>query len=167
MQDRVINPGQPVERCVARNGLKSEASLSNMSSRVEISRKLVLFNSASSLVALGLNVTVLDWLHRFLLKRIGTEEYSMPPVLYSIMMFAPLLTTMFTNGLVRYTTKVYTAGDTHRVTQIVSTMSLILLGVVLVVVFIGSLVAYRLDSVFEERTETALSPVSSSGGSAQ
>ena len=114
---------------------------------VEISRKLVFINSMSSLVALGLNMTVLVWLQRFLLHRIDTAEYSVLPVLFSVMMFVPLLTTTFTRGLARYATEAYAANDTDRVTQIASTMSLILFGVGLVVLSLGLAVAYRLDSI--------------------
>lgn len=71
-------------------------------SRVEISKKLVLINSASSLVTRMLSISVLIWLQQYLLKRITPEEYSLLPVLYSVMMFAPLVTTVLTAGLGRY-----------------------------------------------------------------
>ncbi len=117
------------------------------SSGVEVSRKLVLINSTSSLIALALNMTVLVWLQRFLLSRIDTAEYSVLPVLFSVMMFVPLLTTMFTRGLARYATEAYAADDMARVTQIASTMFLILLGVGIAVLGIGLSLAYHLDSV--------------------
>ncbi len=116
-------------------------------SGVEISRKLVLINSTSSLVALALNMTVLVWLQRFLLDRIDTAEYSILPVLFSVMMFVPLLTTMFTRGLARYATEAYAENDTERVTEIVSTMFLILFVVGLAVLTMGLTLAYNLDSV--------------------
>jgi len=114
---------------------------------VEVSRKLVLINSTSSLIALALNMTVLVWLQRFLLHRIDTAEYSVLPVLFSVMMFVPLLTTMFTRGLARYATEAYAANNLKRVTQIASTMSLILFGVGIVVLAIGLAAAYNIDHV--------------------
>lgn len=116
-------------------------------SSVEISKKLVLINSSSSLVALVLNATVLIWLQQFLLKRIDTEEYSVLPVVYSVMMFTPLLTTLFTRGLGRYSTEAYAAGDTGRVTQVASTMFAILLGVGSLFLATGLFLTYHLDSV--------------------
>ena len=116
-------------------------------SSVEISKKLVLINSSSSLVALVLNATVLIWLQQFLLKRIDTEEYSVLPVVYSVMMFTPLLTTLFTRGLGRYSTEAYAAGDTGRVTQVASTMFVILLAVGALFLAAGLFLTYHLSSV--------------------
>ena len=93
-----------------------------MSTQVEISKKLVLINSASSLVTRVLNISVLIWLQQYLLKRITPEEYSLLPVIYSVMMFAPLITTILTGGLGRYIVVAYAKHDDNRVTQIVSTM---------------------------------------------
>lgn len=107
----------------------------------------MLINSTSSLVALALNMTVLVWLQRFLLHRIDTAEYSVLPVLFSVMMFVPLLTTTFTRGLARYTTEAYAANDMERVTQIASTMFLILMFVGVVVLAMGLSVAYHVDRV--------------------
>ena len=63
---------------------------------------MVLINSASSLVTRMLSISVLIWLQQYLLKRITPEEYSLLPVLYSVMMFAPLITTILISGLGRY-----------------------------------------------------------------
>ena len=82
-----------------------------------------------------------------MLNRIETAEYSVLPVLFSVMMFVPLLTTTFTRGLARYATEAYAANDMKRVTQIASTMFLILFGVSLVVLTMGLALAYNLDRV--------------------
>jgi O-antigen/teichoic acid export membrane protein len=116
-------------------------------SRVEVSKKLALINSASSLIALFLNITVLIWLQQFLLKRIDADEYSILPVISSIMMFMPLLTNLFVLGIGRYSTEAYAAGDTDRVTQISSTMFVILLGVGSVILSVGVVLTYCLDSI--------------------
>ena len=59
-----------------------------MNETVPISKRLVLINSASSMIARMLNVTVLLWLHRHLLGRISAEEYSIYPVLMAVMVFS-------------------------------------------------------------------------------
>jgi len=75
--------------------------------RVELSKRLVLINSASSLLTRMLSISVLIWLQQYLLMRIKPEEYSLLPVLYSVMMFAPLITTILTGGLGRYIVEAY------------------------------------------------------------
>ena len=91
-------------------------------SRIEISKKLVLINSASSLATRMLSLSVLVWLQQYLLKRISPEEYSLLPLLYSVMAFAPLITTVLTGGLGRFITVAYARDDDEEVTRIVSTM---------------------------------------------
>src|SRR2546422_1018991 len=93
-----------------------------MQSQVAISKRLVLINSASSVVTKVLSATVLLWMHRYLLRRISPEEYSLLPVVMSIVAFMPLLTVTLTAGLGRYVVEAYARGDERRVTQIVSTM---------------------------------------------
>lgn len=118
-----------------------------MSARVEISKKLVLINSASSLVTRLLSISVLIWLQQYLLKRITPEEYSLLPVLYSVMMFAPLVTTILTGGLGRYIVEAYAKDDDERVTQIVSTMFPILCAAGLVFLGAGWTFAWHIGSV--------------------
>ena len=116
-------------------------------SKVEISKRLVLINSASSLVTRLLSISVLIWLQQYLLKRITPEEYSLLPVLYSVMMFAPLVTTILTGGLGRYIVEAYAKDDDERVTQIVSTMFPILCVVGLVFLICGWTFAWYIGSV--------------------
>ncbi|MBI5094601.1 MAG: oligosaccharide flippase family protein [Candidatus Hydrogenedentes bacterium] len=115
--------------------------------RIEISKRLVLVNSASSLVTRLLSISVLVWLQQYLLKRITPEEYSLLPVLYSVMMFAPLVTTILTGGLGRYIVEAYAKDDEERVTQIVSTMFPILCAVGLVFLACGWTFAWYIGSV--------------------
>lgn len=63
-----------------------------MTIKIEISKRLVLINSASSVVAKVLNVCVLIWLYQHLLRRISPEEYALYPPLMGVMAFAPTLT---------------------------------------------------------------------------
>lgn len=95
---------------------------------VEISKKLVLINSASSAVTLLLNLSVLVWLQQYLLKRISPEEYSLLPIVMALMAFAPLISTVLTGGIGQFITVAYAKGDNHQVTRICSTMLPILTG---------------------------------------
>lgn len=120
---------------------------SNLSSRAEISKRLVLINSASSLLTRLLSVSVLIWLQQYLLMRITPEEYSLLPVLNSVMMFAPLITTILTSGLGRYVVEAYAKDDDERVTQIVSTMFPILCAAGLIFLAGGWTFAWHIDKI--------------------
>jgi len=118
-----------------------------MTTKIEISKRLVLINSASSVVAKVLNVCVLVWLYQYLLRRISPEEYALYPVLMGVMAFAPLLTLILTSGLGRYIVDAYAKGDEQRVTQITSTMFPLLLAATVPVLVIGGLFAWYVDRI--------------------
>ncbi len=121
--------------------------------RVEISKRLVMINSASSLVTRMLSISVLVWLQQYLLKRIEPAEYALLPVLYSVMMFAPLVTTILTAGLGRYIVEAYARHDDERVTQITSTMFPILCGAGLFFLAAGWTLAWHIGSVLDIEPE--------------
>ncbi len=104
-----------------------------MSPRVEISKRLVLVNSASAIVARVINLSVVVWLNQYLLRRIGAEEYSLLPALMAVILLLPLFTSVLTSGIGRFVVAAYARGDDRGVTQIVSTMFplLLLAGVLL------------------------------------
>jgi len=95
--------------------------------QVEISKRVVLINSASNAAIHLINISVLLWLNRYLLRRISPEEYSIYPVVMSVVVFVPLFTTILTSGLSRYILEAYARNDEQRVKQIVSTMFPLLL----------------------------------------
>jgi len=116
-------------------------------SGIEINKKIVLINSASSAVSLLLNLSVLIWLQQYLLKRISPEEYSLIPLLGALMVFPPILTSIFTSALGRYTTIAYAKNNTKEVTRITSTMFPILLVVSIVLLTIGWLGAWNINKI--------------------
>ncbi len=98
-----------------------------MSSRIQLSKKLLLVNSASAVLRRILYASVLIWLNQYLLRRIGDAEYSLYPLVVGVMYFVPLLSLFLTAGLGRFVTEAYALGDDERVTRIVSTMAVPLL----------------------------------------
>ena len=116
-------------------------------SRIEISKRIVLINTASSSVTLILNFSVLLWLQQYLLKRLSPEEYSLLPVLMSIIAFAPLATMFLTQGLGRYITVAYAKGDDAEVSRIYSTMFPILCAAGIAILGIGCLGAWHIDTL--------------------
>ncbi len=93
-----------------------------MSSKVEVSRRLILINSSSSAATKLLSATVLVWMHRHLLDRISDEEYALYPLVVAVVVFLPLLNTVLTSGVARYVTAAYARDDEPEVTRITSTI---------------------------------------------
>jgi O-antigen/teichoic acid export membrane protein len=93
-----------------------------MESKVEISKKLLLVNTASSLFTKLLNILVLLWLYQHLLEKLTTEEYSLLPVIGALMAFVPMVIMLLSSAQGRYIVEAYAKGDEDRITQIVSTM---------------------------------------------
>jgi O-antigen/teichoic acid export membrane protein len=118
-----------------------------MSPRFEISKKLLLINSASSIVAKVVNVSVLVWLYRHLLLRIGPDEYSLLPVLTGVIVLLPMLTSVLTAGLGRYVLSAYAKGDERGVTQITSTMFVPLMGMGIVLMAGGLLFSWQVHNI--------------------
>jgi O-antigen/teichoic acid export membrane protein len=118
-----------------------------MSSQVEISKRLVLINAASSAALRALSISVLVWLQQYLLKRIGPEEYALYPVLAAALAFFPLLTGVLTYGLGRYSVVAYAKNDERGVTQIVSTMFPLTLAGGVAVLVAGWVFAYYVDHI--------------------
>jgi len=127
-----------------------------MNAKVEISKRLVFINSASSVVARVLNISVLVWLQQYLLRRISVEEYSLYPVLMAIMVFAPLLTIVLTSGLGRYVVEAYAKQDERRITQIVSTMFPLLLGAGAALLAVGWVFSWYVDRILTIAPEWAM-----------
>lgn len=120
---------------------------------VEISKRLVLVNSASSVAARLVNVTVLFWLHQHLLKRVPPQEYAIYPVVLAVMAFAPVFTTVFTGGISRYVVDAYARGDRDAVVGTVSSIFPVLVGCALVFLGGGLVFARYADTVLNVADE--------------
>jgi O-antigen/teichoic acid export membrane protein len=102
-------------------------------------------NAASSVVTRVLQLTVLVWVNQFLLRRIAPEEYSLYPLVLSLMVFAELFRTMFTSGLGRYIVEADSRDDAAGVTRVVSSMFPVLVLLGLCFALLGGLAAWKLD----------------------
>ncbi len=118
-----------------------------MASRVEISKRLVLINTASAALSRAINLTVVLWLNAYLLRRISPEELQLWPLLMSVIVLLPLFTSILTSGIGRFVLAAYATGDDRSVTQIVSTMFLPLLGAAALILTGGSILAWHVDKV--------------------
>jgi O-antigen/teichoic acid export membrane protein len=118
-----------------------------MSGRVEISKRLVLVNSTSTVLARVLNVSVVLWLQQHLLRRVSEEEYVLLPVLMAVILLLPLFTSVLTSGLGRFIVTAYARDDERGITQIVSTMFPLLVAAAVVLLAAGALFIRHVDRI--------------------
>jgi len=127
--------------------METSVDLKDPDPAVPISQKLVMINSASSVITHVLNVAVLVWLQQYLLHRVSDDEYALFPIVNAPLVFVPLLTMILTAGLGRYVVEAYARKDTRRVTEIVSTMAPLLAGASALILVCGGFLAWRIDDV--------------------
>lgn len=93
--------------------------------RLKISKRLLAINSGSNLLTWVLKTLLLIWLQRYLLRRVNLAEYSLYPVIMSVMAFVELLQQFLSGGVARFIVEADVRGDRQRVTEIASTMFVI------------------------------------------
>ena len=84
--------------------------------------RLYVINVISSTLTRLLQLTVLVWVNQYLLRRIAPEEYSLFPVVMSLLVFAEIFRHIFTGGLARFLVEADARGDHEHVTRITSSM---------------------------------------------
>lgn len=118
-----------------------------MTAKVEISKKILIINSASSALRRIIGITVLVWLHQYLLEQLSSEELKIYGLVVPTMMFIPLLVAVCGSGLRRYAINAYAKGDTERIVTMVSTMAPLLLLTSLTALSLGGLFAWNIGSI--------------------
>ncbi|MCE9616179.1 MAG: hypothetical protein K8T26_18045 [Lentisphaerae bacterium] len=98
----------------------------------------ILLNALSSGATQVLSLSLLVWLHQYLLRHVTPEEYALYPLCVSLMVFAPLLSGVFTSGISRYLVQADARREVSRIAEIVSTMQVIVAGVATVMLAIGA-----------------------------
>jgi len=114
---------------------------------VEISKRLVIINSVSSILTKAAEVFFNFWLYQYLIRQITPEEYSLLPVVMSIMVIIPLLTVFFTSGIERYIIDAYARGDEEGVTRVISSIFPFLMLCAILVLVIGGLASWNIDHI--------------------
>ena len=118
-------------------------------SRVEISKKLVLVNSASSVLKSVLGLGIVIWLQGHLYHRVSPDEYKVLATTMALMLFVPLLTTAVAGGITRFTTEAYSLGQNRRVTQITSTMWPLCCGGALLILLVGAVLTWQIGALLK------------------
>lgn len=114
---------------------------------IEISKRLIFINSASAILSRLLNLTVVFWLFQFLIRELDDEEFSLYCVVTAAILFIPLIIIVVSGGLERFVAEAYAKGDNRRITQICSTMAPIFMSIGLLVLGVGSLVAWNIEHI--------------------
>lgn len=120
-------------------------------SKVEISKKLVLVNSASTAAAKLIDITCIVWVTQYLLNMLPRGEFDIYVVVQSVMTFVPLLTVVLQAGLGRFVVEAYAKDDEHRVTEIVSTMFPVVLVAGALLLVVGGVMSWNISSVITIR----------------
>ena len=120
-----------------------------MAKGVEISKRLVLINSVSTLLDRAINIGLILWMHQYLVRRVSPEEYAIYPVLMSLTVVVPVLMGILTGGLSRFVIDAYARDDQRGVTQVVSTMIPICAAGALAILSIGGTVAWFVDDLLK------------------
>jgi O-antigen/teichoic acid export membrane protein len=118
-----------------------------MSKLAIISKRLTIVNSLSSVGVMAINSVLAIWMQQFLLKRVSPEEYSLIAVLNAIMVFLPLVSTIFTSAIGRYIIESLTKNDEDGVTRIVSTIFPFLVLSSLIISVIGAFAIFYIDTL--------------------
>lgn len=107
----------------------------------------IALNSVSSGATQLLSLSVLVWLHQYLLRHVSPEEYALYPLCVSLMVFAPLLSGVFTSGISRFLVQADARGEVARITEIVSTMQAIVAGVAAGMLAIGAALCWHAETL--------------------
>lgn len=109
--------------------------------------RLYVTNVISSTLTRLLQLTVLVWVNQYLLRRIAPEEYSLFPVVMSLLVFAEVFRHLFTGGLARFLVEADARGDHDHVTRITSSMVPVLGGAAALLAGLAALALWQIDAL--------------------
>lgn len=116
---------------------------------VPISKRLVLINSASNVVTRLLTVGVFAWVIQHLIHRVPANEVAIMWVVMSVTLMLPVVQGVLTAGLGRFITEAYAKNDLEGVTQIVSSLTPLLVMAAAVLLCLGGLAAWGLPHLLD------------------
>lgn len=119
-----------------------------MPANIRISKRLVGINIASTVLTRILSIGVLLWTQYYLLRRISPEEFSIYPLVGILLFLLPLISSIFSNSSVRYVTAAYAKRDSEKITEIISTLTPIVVGSSIILLIIGLTASYYVNHIF-------------------
>lgn len=111
------------------------------------SAKLYLTNATSTVATRLLQLGVLVWVNQYLLRRIEASEYSLLPLVTSLIVFAEVVRNIFTSGLARYLVEADSRGDGTEVSRMVSSMLPVLLAVAACFAVAGAVSIWHIEGL--------------------
>ena len=104
-------------------------------------------NALSSVLTTLVSMTVLVWVNQYLLRRIPAEEYSLIPIVTTLMIFAELFQSIASGGLARFMVEAHAKGDDAGVARVVSSMLPVLVLTAFIVASAGALAVWRIEDI--------------------
>jgi O-antigen/teichoic acid export membrane protein len=109
--------------------------------------RLFLTNACSSVATRILQLTLFVWVNQHLVRRIEPEEYSLFPVVVSLIFFLEIFRNMVTGGIARFIVEADSRGDDGGVSRVVSSMFPIAIIAALVFGLVGAFAIWRIDEL--------------------
>lgn len=130
-----------------------------MAGGVKISKALVGINAASTIFTRVISMIVLLGVQYYLLRRVSPEEFSVYPLMSIFIMFLPLVSNIFAGGSPRFVTLAYAKKDGREITEIISTLTPLVLAAgacmfiagIVVSCFIGDIFVIAPEYLFDAR----------------
>ena len=108
------------------------------------STKLFFLNSASCLFTTLLQLSLLIWVNRYLLKKVSAEEYSILPLVMSLFVVTEILTKAATGGVGRFLIEADAKGNSKEIRGIVSSILPVLVALSLLFTILGGFAAFNI-----------------------
>lgn len=113
-----------------------------------VNKNVIAINAFAAGGAKFLNVFIILWAQHKLLNNLSNDEFSIYPLVAGFLFFLPMLSTLFTSPVQRFTTVAYTKKDDAEITTIVSTVFPILSVFCVLFLAIGLLIATNVQYIF-------------------
>lgn len=112
-------------------------------------------NAISNVATSVLQITVLVWVNQYLLKRVSAEEFSLLPLVTSLLLFGSLAQNVFVGGISRYIVEADARQQKAEVTSIASSMAPMLGALALCLALAGTIVLVWIEAIIAVPPEFA------------
>lgn len=110
-------------------------------------------NAISSVFTCLTKLTVFVWINQFLLRRVSVEEYSLLPLVTSLVVVVESIKVAFVGGMARYIVEAHARRDYDGITARVSSMLPVLTALCLCFAVLGSVVVWKIEILLKINAE--------------
>jgi O-antigen/teichoic acid export membrane protein len=115
---------------------------------IQISKRILAINAASSIGSRLLNAALLLWTQYFLLHRIEPEEYAVYPVVATIIFLLPIAAALLATPCNRHVAFALASGDEAGARAVFSTSTALMVWAAGLMLVIGCVVTWNVDRIF-------------------